>query len=173
MIYQPILQCLLFSLVHIKEVLSIDLVASRGNLLDDSLLARRQLKAATRSHEVNSRDVKGCLRYDHRLHYVDDLLSHQLLQNSNGYLPGPSDVRRPASNFVATAGMEFKVPALLLENIDHNIANIECFDSKIRLHFYSAETYQHACEEFNEVHSFMLITSHSGCNKDGERDAHR
>ncbi len=68
--------------------------------------------------------------------------------------------------------MEFKTPALLLEDIEHHTGMIDCFDSRIYLYFSSVQAFEHAHEEFNSVSNFLIITSHEGCNEDGERDPH-
>ena len=39
----------------------------------------RRLTAAKRSHELGTRDLKGCLSHDHRLHYVDGEYDSQSL----------------------------------------------------------------------------------------------
>lgn len=68
--------------------------------------------------------------------------------------------------------MEFKTPTLLLEDIEHHIKAVDCFDSRVYLYFSSSKALKHAHKEFQSVDSFLLITSHEGCNKDGERDPH-
>jgi len=37
----------------------------------DQVVPERKLRAAKRSHKLSSRQVKGCLSYDHQLHYLD------------------------------------------------------------------------------------------------------
>jgi len=59
-----------------------------------------------------------------------------------------------------------------LEDIEHQIDRIECQSSHIQLYFSSADTLEHARKEFASVEKFLLITSHPGCNEDGERDPH-
>lgn len=68
--------------------------------------------------------------------------------------------------------MQLQVPALLLEDIENHMDNIDCFPSKIYLCFSSDGALQHAHEEFLSVHKFLVITSHDGCNRDGERSSH-
>ena len=68
--------------------------------------------------------------------------------------------------------MKLKTPALLLEDIEHHMEQIVCFPSKIYLYFSSEGALQHARQEFNSVRNFLVITSHEGCNEDGERDPH-
>ena len=68
--------------------------------------------------------------------------------------------------------MDFKTPALVLEDIEGYVDIVGCVGSKISLHFTSEEALKDAHEEFNSVGSFLLITSHDGCNGDGERNPH-
>ena len=69
-------------------------------------------------------------------------------------------------------GVDFKTPALVLEDIEGHIDFVGCVGSKIFLHFISEEALRDAHEEFEGVGSFLLVTSHDGCNGDGERDPH-
>ena len=76
------------------------------------------------------------------------------------------------SQFAATLGMQFKVPALMLEDVEHHIESIACYSTEIHLRFRSAELLRRAHNELASVDSFLLVTSHQGCNEDGERDPH-
>lgn len=69
-------------------------------------------------------------------------------------------------------GVDFKVPALLLEDIEGHIRRVDCFFSSVYLYFDSVEALEHAHEEFTSVKNFLLITSHKDCNEDGERNPH-
>ena len=68
--------------------------------------------------------------------------------------------------------MRFKAPTLLLEEIDHHFRKIECFDDRIYIYFDIAEAMTHAHEEFTKAEIFILVSSHEGCNEDGERNAY-
>ena len=62
---------LLCFLLFTNRVFSLRNLIVRDEALDNTLLPKRQLKAAKRSHELGVRDVEGCLKYDHDLHYLD------------------------------------------------------------------------------------------------------
>ncbi len=143
-----------------------------GVALDGRMLPGRQLLAATRVHEPRARGLKGCLRYDHYLHYVNDVRTRDPVSSPNEVLHGQSNTRASISKFAAQVSMKFKMPALLLEDIEHHTERIDCSDSKVYLYFNSAEALEHAHEEFKRANSFLLITSHIGCNEDGERIPH-
>ena len=81
-----------------------------------------------------------------------------------------ADTHGSASQFAAKLGMQFKIPALMLEDVEHHIESIGCYSSKIHLHFRSSELLQQAHNEFLSIDSFLLITSHQDCNEDGERN---
>ncbi len=83
-----------------------------------------------------------------------------------------ADTAGSESPFGAKVAMDFKTPALLLEDIEHHIQAIDCFESRVYLYFSSSKALKHAHREFKSVDNFLLITSHEGCNKDGERDPH-
>ncbi|KAF7506252.1 hypothetical protein GJ744_012060 [Endocarpon pusillum] len=101
-----------------------------------------------------ARSIDTALRHDHELHYVDD-----------------SDARR-ASSFAAQVRLSSKLPTLLLEELEHHTETIQCHDSGVTLSFPSLETVKLAHGEFIKTKNFYLITSHEGCNNDGERDVH-
>lgn len=69
---------LLYFLVFANGVLSMANVIVRDVEADDTLLPERRLRAAKRSHELGARDVKGCLKYDYNLHYLDGEYGHSL-----------------------------------------------------------------------------------------------
>lgn len=70
---------LLYFLIFTNEVLSLGNVIVRGLEPDDTLLPERRLRAAKRGNELGARDVKGCLKYDHNLHYLDGKYKSSLL----------------------------------------------------------------------------------------------
>ena len=76
------------------------------------------------------------------------------------------------SPFGATLGMQFKTPTLLLEDIEHYLDLIACFQNQILLLFNSAEALAYADGEFMQADTFLVITSHYSCNKKGERGSH-
>ncbi len=60
----------------------------------------------------------------------------------------------------------------MLEELEHHTETIECYDSSVILTFPNLETVKLAHREFTKADRFYLITSHKGCNNDGERDVH-
>ncbi len=83
-----------------------------------------------------------------------------------------ADSHRTSSQFVAQVRISSKWPSLVLEEMENHFDDVKCSDSTVRLYFQSRETLKLACEELSRVAGFVLITSHQGCNKDGERDTH-
>lgn len=83
-----------------------------------------------------------------------------------------ADTHGSNTQFGARLGMQFKIPALILEDIEHHIESITCHKTEIHLHFSSAELLRRAHNEIANVDSFLLVTSHQGCNEDGERNPH-
>lgn len=136
---------------------------------NEANLPTRHLRAASRVHKLSSRALQGCLRRDHDLQYVDDVYPHNFDLGQDELLHNPSNIRTSRSSFVAQVGMNFKMATLLLEEIEHHTTRIACINSMVRLYFDSAEALQYAYEEFARADKFLLITSHLGCNDDGER----
>ena len=68
--------------------------------------------------------------------------------------------------------MQFNAPALILEEIEEEIESIGCYASEIHLSFKSTKALKRIHKELKSVDSFLLVTSHEGCNEDGERNPH-
>lgn len=62
---------LLYFLLYASEALCLGNLIVRDVAADGTMPPKRRLSAAKRSHELGARDVGGCLRYDHDLHYLD------------------------------------------------------------------------------------------------------
>jgi hypothetical protein len=69
--------------------------------------------------------------------------------------------------------MSTRLPTVLLEEVEHHIDEIACFDSSIHLYFAGKEALELAYDELGAINEFFVITSHEGCNNDGERESHR
>lgn len=69
--------------------------------------------------------------------------------------------------------MSTRLPTVLLEEVEHHIDEIACFDSSIHLHFADQETLELVYNELSAIDEFFVVTSHEGCNNDGERESHR
>jgi hypothetical protein len=65
--------------------------------------------------------------------------------------------------------MSAKKPALALESIEDQIDSIECTVGEAQLSFATLEALQSVYMHFENVPEFFLITSHDGCNVEGER----
>ena len=160
-----------YSLLFAHGVYGLKNLIVRDGEPDDTLLPKRRLTAAIRSHELGARDVQGCLKYDHNLHYLDGKHepSDRLFWLTSIIT---ADTRGSNSQFAAKLGMQFKIPTLMLEDVEHHIESIGCYSSEIHLRFTSAELLERVHNEISRVDSFLLITSHQGCNDDGERNPH-
>jgi len=78
-----------------------------------------------------------------------------------------------SSQFAARVRMSAKLPTVVLEEIEHHIDAIMCFDSSILLQFADFESMDLTYGEFSQTGEFLVITSHEGCNSDGERLAYK
>lgn len=67
---------LLYFLLYANEALCLGSLIVRDVEPDGTMPPKRRLSAAKRSHELGARDVEGCLRYDHDLHYLDGKYDH-------------------------------------------------------------------------------------------------
>ena len=74
--------------------------------------------------------------------------------------------------FSANVEMDAKLPTLLLEDIDEHLEEVRCTSSTIELDFedsWTASAVQHEAQHSSKV---IVITSHVGCNAEGERKPH-
>ena len=69
----------------------------------------------------------------------------------------------------ATTSMSFKLPTLALEDIENQLDSIECLDSIIALEFVDEQVLKQARKAWDDLTEFIVISSHPGCNRDGER----
>jgi hypothetical protein len=69
----------------------------------------------------------------------------------------------------ATTTMSFKLPALALEDIESKLDDIECLDSTIVLRFADEQVLTQARRGWDGLSEFIVVSSHPGCNGDGER----
>ncbi len=60
----------------------------------------------------------------------------------------------------------------MLEDLEHHLEHIQCYDHSVKLGFSSLETVKLAHGELMKAKKFYLVTSHEGCNHEGERDVH-
>ena len=83
------------------------------------------------------------------------------------------ETHRRESQFAALVQMSAKLPTVVLEEVEHHLDDIFCTDSSIQLHFGNQQSLALAYEELSATDDFFVVTSHQGCNSDGERRPHR
>jgi hypothetical protein len=76
------------------------------------------------------------------------------------------------SQFIARMGFKPKLPALLLEDLDDQFSHISCSESDMRIVFKSLSQLQTARDAWAKHSSFLVITSHQGCNQKGAHQPH-
>ena len=71
--------------------------------------------------------------------------------------------------FAAHVRLKSILPALLLEEHEGYLERIVCYGSTIALTFHDTSALSSAWAEFQQLPELLIITSHLGCNIDGER----
>ncbi|OGM41199.1 hypothetical protein ABOM_009575 [Aspergillus bombycis] len=75
--------------------------------------------------------------------------------------------------FATTLNVASQHPILALEALDADINDMSCSDSKIQLSIGSATRTEALKQELEAVSDFVVVTSHAGCDLEGERSIHR
>jgi hypothetical protein len=65
--------------------------------------------------------------------------------------------------------MKYNLPTINLEDIELHIADIQCSASTIAVEFRDYQTLTLAKKRWDTSPEFFVVSSHAGCNKDGER----
>ncbi|KAF4630480.1 hypothetical protein G7Y89_g7655 [Cudoniella acicularis] len=78
---------------------------------------------------------------------------------------------RSGSRFAKTS-MTYKLPALVLEDIETSVESVQCSGSTIAVKFSERQTLVEARSKWDKLAEFLIITSHFGCNMEGERSPH-
>lgn len=68
--------------------------------------------------------------------------------------------------------MKYKLPALILEDIEMDVEEIQCSGSAITVEFADQETLKIARKSWDDISEFLIVSSHAGCNENGERAPH-
>lgn len=66
--------------------------------------------------------------------------------------------------------MSAKRPALALETLEHHVDQIECSNNRLVLDFVTLEALNEVHRHIDGSTDFLLITSHQGCDLEGERN---
>jgi hypothetical protein len=68
--------------------------------------------------------------------------------------------------------MKYKLPALILEDIEMDVGEFQCSESAITVEFPDQETLEIASTSWDNISEFLIISSHPGCNENGGRAPH-
>lgn len=77
-----------------------------------------------------------------------------------------------SSQFAAQVKIKAKYPTLALEDIESNVEDIQCLKSAISVSFGTGPRLEEAKTAWAGSSEFLIISSHIGCNEDGERTSY-
>ncbi|KAL4799691.1 hypothetical protein BDV19DRAFT_384979 [Aspergillus venezuelensis] len=83
-----------------------------------------------------------------------------------------SDDVEDESVFSTTLDVKSQWSILALEDLDAGLESVSCTDSEIRLDFASIAAEKRFRAAVKDTPEFIVVTSHDGCDLDGERSAH-
>ncbi len=133
----------------------------------------RNLRAARMESKTNARSIEGCLGHNFDMHYLDGryyFLVKVILVDEHLIT---EQTHRTSSQFAALVRVSAKLPTIVIEEVEHHISEITCDADSISLKFESLDMAKAAYDEFSSVKDFFAVTSHEGCNNEGERNSYR
>lgn len=95
-----------------------------------------------------------------------------LFQRKRSFDYAANDVEEE-SVFSTTLDVESRWPILALEELDSEFNSIVCTESNIHFNFVSAAAAERFNTETKSIPKFVVVTSHDGCDLEGDRSAHR
>lgn len=110
-----------------------------------------------------------CSRLKSRAQDIQSIFKHETVFD---YVHDPEDGRED-SVFTATLAVKSRSPVLVLEELEGHLEDIVCSDSQISLLFDSIDKVDVIRKAIGTTSNFVVVTSHNGCNSDGERATHR
>ncbi|KAF5855638.1 hypothetical protein ETB97_008848 [Aspergillus alliaceus] len=118
----------------------------------------RQLYAASPSLDLKARADPGtyALNSEASFHFI-----HETLEDDAEYV------------FTTTLNVASQYPLFAVEALDTDIDSISCSDSQIRLSIRTLSRSKVLKQELEAVSDFVIVTSHRGCDLEGERSVHR
>ncbi|KAL2822179.1 hypothetical protein BDW59DRAFT_163938 [Aspergillus cavernicola] len=116
----------------------------------------RRLAAATLSSRLKAREVSPVTLFKRKMSF--DYLADEI---------------EGESVFATTLDVESQWPILALEDLDAGLDSVSCTDSQIQLVFVSMAAEEAFNTAIDSMSEFVIVTSHDGCDFEGERSAHR
>ncbi|KAJ4303267.1 hypothetical protein N0V90_002160 [Kalmusia sp. IMI 367209] len=112
----------------------------------------RVLRAATKKSAHEKRSFRIEKRFELELPYVEEATQY------NGH-----------SIFASQLKVASKKPILNLEDIEHHLDDVECGDGTMTLKFFDTSSAVDARLACHGPEGGVIVTSHDGCNNEGER----
>lgn len=145
-----------------------------ADVLDSSLVSRNlarqhtKLSAVTVRSKLQRREDPFKPKRDRDHEYAEGMsITFQSLAVTYSFAERPS-LPGWNSRFARTQ-TKYKLPTLSLEDIEEDVEHIRCSDSTITVQFSETQNLEDVRPHWDNLGPFMLITSHIGCNEDGER----
>lgn len=112
----------------------------------------RQLTAVSKRARIQTRDAAfKPYSAGFEFHYIDE------------------DTIHANDQFAARLTFEPRLPVLAIEDVDRHLDMIQCSPDGLLLQFDSRRKLKKAEETWAALEEFVVVTSHLGCNHDGER----
>lgn len=148
--------------------------ANAAAVIDDGVETHRVLRAATKKVDLYRRGVRITKRFETEMAYVDSMLSilksHIHTSTDNW---AEENVWTDASTFASQVKVGSQKPVFNIEEHEHHLQGVECSEDAMKLHFVDASSARDARAACYGNNGGLIITSHSGCNEEGERSVYR
>jgi hypothetical protein len=163
-----------FDLPH-ASVLLLAATLSHGAVAasDPNPQTHRVLRAATKRSDLSRRGLRVSKKFESELAYIQGMFYSFSLEHINTDLEIEENGWNGRSTFASQVMVKSKKPIMNLEEIEHMLQDVQCEDGQIKLSFVDTSSARDAYSSCKEENGGLMITSHDGCNKEGERAVYR
>jgi hypothetical protein len=139
----------------------------------DKLQTHRVLRAATKRTSLYGRSMRIQKRFEAEVAYIEGSIATLSIRQQITDFNIEENGWDRRSTFASQVKVISQKPVTNLEEIEHHLQDVRCKDGKLRLDFVDLSSARDAFYSCHGQDGGLIITSHDGCNEDGERSVYR
>jgi hypothetical protein len=166
---------MIFSVLKVVAPLLAVSSSANAHIMDNSLVSRNlgrqhpKLSAVTVRSRLHTREEAFKPKMECTHEYAEGMLNYSSSHYRGLYSCSESPSLPGWNSRFAKTDTKYKLPALVLEDIEEDVADIRCSDSTITVEFSESHSLKAVRPSWDNLGPFLIISSHIGCNEDGER----